>query len=260
MRVASNGIQIHVEEQGSGEPVLVFLHYWGGSARTWRHVTAPLAATHRTIALDQRGWGGSDAPASGYALEDLAADARGIVEALDVRRYVLIGHSMGGKVAQLLAATRPAGLAGLVLVAPSPPSPMNMPPEARAMMARAYTSRETVEATIDQVLAGSPLSLADREQVIEDSLRGAPPAKEAWPSATSLEDVTSLVGEIEVPTLVVAGELDRVDTVATLEAELLPRIPHAVLHVLPGIGHLSPFEAPDALVLLISDFSARLPI
>ena len=254
MKVASNGIVINVEERGAGDPALVFLHYYGGSSRTWKHVIARLAPSFRTIAIDHRGWGQSDAPADGYSLVDLAADAEGVVAALNLQRYVLVGHSMGGKVAQLMASGQPAGLAGLVLVAPSPPSPMVMPAQAREMMAGAYASRETVEATIDHVLTAKPLSAEDREQVIEDSLRGSPQAKVAWPRAMSLEDIAAQVGDINVPTLVIAGALDRVDPPIRLQAELLPRVPQAVMHVLPETGHLSMLEAPDAVASLIEEF------
>ncbi|GAA0733987.1 alpha/beta fold hydrolase [Sphingomonas sp. ABOLD] len=258
MKVASNGIRINVEDQGSGAPALVFLHYWGGSARTWRHVTARLAARFRTIATDHRGWGDSDAPPSGYALADLAADALGVIDALGLERYVLVGHSMGGKVAQWIAAQRPHGLLGLVLVAPAPPTPIALPDLAREMMAGAYDSESAVAETIDRVLAGNPLDPRDRAQVIADSLRAAPQAKKAWPSATSLEDITAMVGRIDVPTLVLAGERDRIDTPAALTAELLPRIPHASFYILPDTGHLSPLEAPAVVARHITDFAAPL--
>ncbi|WP_407159194.1 alpha/beta fold hydrolase [Bradyrhizobium sp. STM 3557] len=258
MKVASNGLGIHVEEHGDGDLSLVFLHYWGGSSGTWRHVTSKLVPAFHTIAIDHRGWGQSDAPADGYGLADLAADAEGVIQALNLQRYVLVGHSMGGKVAQLMASRRPPGLVGLVLVAPSPPTPMAMPAQAREMMAGAYASRETVEATIDNVLTARPLSAGDREQVITDSLRGAPPAKRAWPRVTSLEDIGRQAGSISVPTAVIVGEFDKVDTVEVLRNELLPRIPQAVLHVMLGIGHLPMLEAPDALTLLIEKFCVSL--
>lgn len=158
MKVASNGIQIHVEEQGGGDVSLVFLHYWGGSSRTWGKVIAALPKSYRSLAIDHRGWGESDAPASGYALADLAADAQGVIEALDLKRYILIGHSMGGKVAQLMASRRPKGLAGLVLVAPSPPQPMTMSPDARETMAGSYSTRQSVGTAIDQILTAKVLS------------------------------------------------------------------------------------------------------
>lgn len=255
MDIKSNGTRIHVTQKGSGELSLVFLHYYGGSSRTWDAVAGELSDRYAVVAIDHRGWGESEAPGDGYRIADLAADAEGVIEALGLRRYLLIGHSMGGKVAQLIASRRPDGLEGLVLVAPSPPSPMLLSDEQRATLSGAYQSRESVEFVIDHVLTSKPLDAARREQVIDDSLRGAPQAKAAWPDVAMREDITAATASIDAPTMVISGEFDQVDRVATLEAELLPRIPHAALHVLPGIGHLSPLEAPSELARLIARFA-----
>ena len=261
MKIDSNGVPIYVREQGFGDettPALVFLHYWGGSSRTWDNVIAALPNVYRTVAPDHRGWGDSGRPASGYALADLADDGQRVIDALDLRRFVLVGHSMGGKVAQLLASRSPQGLAGLVLVAPSPPVSLNVPPDVFAAMERAYDSRASVEAAIDSMLTARRLSPAHRQQVIDDSLRGAPEAKAAWPRYASREDIAREVSSIDVPTVVIAGELDRVDSVATLRDEVLSRIPQAVMHVLPGTGHLSPLESPVEIANLVHAFVQRL--
>lgn len=255
MDIKSNGTRIHVTQTGSGELALVFLHYYGGSSRTWDAVAGELSGRYSVVATDHRGWGNSEAPDDGYCIADLAADAEGVIEALGLRRYLLIGHSMGGKVAQLIASRRPDGLEGLVLIAPSPPSPMLLSDEQRATLSGAYQSRESVEFVIDHVLTSKPLDAARREQVIEDSLRGAPQAKAAWPNVAMREDITAAAASIDAPTIVISGELDQVDRIATLEAELLPRVPHAALHVLPGIGHLSPLEAPGEVARLIARFA-----
>jgi pimeloyl-ACP methyl ester carboxylesterase len=86
--------------------------------------------------------GQSDAPEQGYSIRDLALDGKHIVEPLHLLRYVLVGHSMGGKVAQFLASQQPPGLAGLVLVAPAPPTPQNIPEPAKQAQLHAYDSRE----------------------------------------------------------------------------------------------------------------------
>jgi pimeloyl-ACP methyl ester carboxylesterase len=258
MEIKSNGTRIHVKQQGDGELALVFLHYYGGSSRTWDRVARELSGRYRIVATDHRGWGDSEAPADSYRIADLAADAEGVIEALGLRRYVLVGHSMGGKVAQLMASHRPGGLEGLVLVAPSPPSPMLLSDEERATLAGAYQSRESVEYVIDHVLTAKTLDAACREQVIEDSLKGAPEAKAAWPNVAMREDITAAVASIDVPTIVIAGELDQVDRVATVQTELLPRIPHAAMHILPGTGHLSPLEAPAEVARLIAQFVAAI--
>jgi len=67
----------------TGELALVFLHYWGGSSRTWDAVVDDLSREYRTVATDHRGWGDSEAPEDGYRIADLAADTLGVIKALD---------------------------------------------------------------------------------------------------------------------------------------------------------------------------------
>ncbi|MGE8175049.1 alpha/beta fold hydrolase [Pseudomonas fluorescens] len=258
MHIETNGTRIHVVQRGCGELTVLLLHYYGGSARTWDGVAGALPARYRLVATDHRGWGDSEAPAEGYRIADLAADAEGVIAALGLERYVLVGHSMGGKVAQLLASRRPQGLEGLVLVAPSPPSPILMSDEQRATLSGAYQSRESVGFVIDHVLTHMPLNATLREQVIADSLKGAPQAKLGWPNQAMAEDLTAPAALIAVPTLVISGEYDQVDPPATLKTQLLPHISQAVLHVLPGVGHLSPLEAPQPLAAIIAEFVGAL--
>ncbi len=255
MMIGPNAVELHVQQRGAGAPALVFLHYWGGSSRTWRHVVEALAPEFRTVAVDHRGWGRSHAPASGYALADMADDALAVIGTLDLERYILVGHSMGGKISQLIASRQPRGLIGLALVAPAPPCPLGLPLDVRREMVRAYDSRDSIMATIEQVLAPDGLDPEDLEIVITDSLAGAAAAKEAWPLVTSQEDITAAVAQIDVPVIVISGEHDRVDPPEVLRRELLPRIPQARLFVLPNIGHLSPLEAPDDVAHLVRDFA-----
>jgi pimeloyl-ACP methyl ester carboxylesterase len=258
VRIDTGAAQLYVEEAGGGTPALVFLHYWGGSTRTWHPVMERLAGDARCVAIDHRGWGRSSAPAAGYAIGDLAADAEAVVEALDLDDYILVGHSMGGKVAQLLATRRPAGLRGVVLVAPAPAKPVDIPEAARTQMAAAYASRESVTATLDHVLRHATLGDELREQVIHDSLAGAEPAKREWPAATIVEDVSAGLGSIEVPVLVVAGEHDRVEPVDVMRSHVVDAIRGARLEVIAGSGHLIPLERPAELAEAIAGFRGSL--
>ncbi len=261
MKLTINKLDISFKDQGQEQsqahPTLVFLHYWGGSSRTWNAVIDALPARFRTVAPDLRGWGDSEAAQdlSAYALSDFSSDILGLIKALALESYILVGHSMGGKIAQLIASQRPEGLAGLVLVAPSPPTPLEMPDEARSVMRSAYANAESVGMALDHMLTGKPLSPEHRQQAIEDSLRGAPEAVAAWPNSTSYEDISAEVGKINVPTLVIAGELDKVDPVAVLQTQVLPRIPQSSLHILPATGHLSPFESPTEIADVITAFA-----
>jgi pimeloyl-ACP methyl ester carboxylesterase len=258
MKIQSNGVKIHVREAGQGETALVFLHYWGGSSRTWHRVTDALSDQFRTIATDHRGWGESDAGNGNYDVNTLATDAQGVIDALGLKRYVLVGHSMGGKVAQLIASRRPEGLIGVVLVAPGAPSPSPWPLEQREQISHAYDSRESVVWSVENVLTAKTLSEQDLQQVVEDSLRGTPGAKTAWPMQTMMEDITGAVAHIRVPVLIVAGELDKVDLVEALKSEVLARIPGAIMQTLPGTGHLSPLESSALLAEAIAEFIDRL--
>lgn len=252
--IDTGAVTLHVEDAGDGMPALVFLHYWGGSSRTWHPVIERLASSARCVAIDHRGWGQSGGPATGYAIGDLSADAHAVITALALTDYILVGHSMGGKVAQLLASQRPDGLRGVVLVAPAPAKPVLIPEAVRAQMASAYTSRDTVIATLDTVLRHAALSDELREQVIQDSLAGAAQAKRDWPAYAVVEDVSANLDRINVPVLVVAGEHDRVEPVDVMQSHVIAEINGAQLDVIPGSGHLIPLERPQELSDRIATF------
>ncbi len=257
MNIASNGISLHVEDQGQGPLAVVFLHGWGSSTRTWRRVIAALPHGYRTVAIDQRGWGSSDHPLCGYSLKDLADDTEGAIAALGLDRYILVGHSMGGKTAQFLASRRPKGMVGLVLLAPAPPSPLIVPPEVRAQMGGSNL-RGFVTMAAEKMLTHKQLSHEDLELMVSDAIRGSAAARSSWPSETSLEDISEAVRRIIAPTLVLSGEHDKIDTVESLQRNLLPLISGAVLRVIPDVGHLSLLEAPEEVARHLDTFASGL--
>ena len=253
MKYKVGDLFLNVEERGSGEPTLVFLHYWGGSRRTWSKVIDGLKDSFHCIAYDQRGWGESDAPAEAYSIADLANDAVLLIEAMDFNRYVHVGHSMGGKVAQLVASRNPTGLTGLVLVAPAPPTAVHLPEPVREQQIHAYDNRENVLQAIAFLTARVPAPEVV-EQIVEDSLRGSAGAKIAWPTQAIMEDISAEVSRIKVPTLVLAGENDRLDTVEQHRREILPRIRGSELEMTTRSGHLSPIDEPGQVAAAIFRF------
>lgn len=257
MKVSLGNLTLNVVDTGAGDPALVFLHYWGGSARTWNQVIATLRHSYRCIAYDQRGWGISDAPIDGYELKDLADDAFGVIEALGLKRYVLVGHSMGGKVSQLLASRKPKGLEAMVLVAPASPFPQHIPEEAKQAQIHAYDNRETALAAVT-FLTARKLDQGTIEQLIEDSLGGSPGAKRAWPTSAAYQDISGDASKIAVPTLVVVGDRDPQDPEEQQRREVLPVIAHSRLEVVSECGHLLPVEQPLSLASLIGAFLTEL--
>jgi pimeloyl-ACP methyl ester carboxylesterase len=247
------GLSIHVEQHGSAKPAIFFLHYWGGTSRTWRQVSARLRDKFRTVAYDARGWGRSDKTLAGYALADLADEALALVCELGVDEFVLVGHSLGGKIAQLAASRRPKGLLGLVLVAPAPPTPLRFPHEMHETQIHAYDNRENVLQTIRLLSARMP-SPETVEQIVEDSMSGSREATLAYPTSSILEDISSEVPKIAVPALVLAGELDRLDSIEQHKREVVGRIANARFEIIPRSGHLIPIDEPEELAKHIENF------
>ncbi len=252
MLTTINGLSFHVSDTGTGLSALVFLHYFGGSSRTWQPVIDRLSSQFRCLALDLRGWGDSEATPTGYAVADMADDVQAVLAALSLPRFVLVGHSMGGKAAQVLAARHLPGLEQLLLIGPSPLSPEPMTENDRAEMRSAWGDAAAARKTLDTI-AKLSLSEAWQQQVIEDNLRAAHPAWEAWADLGSREDLSSLASQITVPTAVLAGENDPVLSPAVLTREVTGRISGAAQTVLPGAGHLMPLEAPAAVAEWIAE-------
>lgn len=254
MMIATESATLHVVEQGAGNPTLVFLHYWGGSGRTWAQVMRRLSHRFHCFAPDLPGWGDSSLSRRGYQVSDVAACIGAMVARLELDDVVLVGHSMGGKIAQYLAGTRPDWLKELVLVASSPALPMDVPAAQRLAMQSAYATRASVEETLDNVLTATLIQGAAREHAIVDSLSGHPDAKAAWPGRVMLEDISAVTARIDVPTLLLTGERDRVDPPAVLAERLVPFLPDPEVHELPSVGHLLPLEAPAELARYISQW------
>jgi pimeloyl-ACP methyl ester carboxylesterase len=252
MKISSNGVQLNVSEGGKGGIALVFLPYWGGSARTWNPAVNLFCREFRSIGIDLRGWGESEKPASGYSIRNQADDVEGVVRELGWNRYYLVGHSMGAKIAELLASRKPKGLEGLILVGGASPTPSKIPLERSNAMVHVYDSRESILGAINNVLTSKKLTAEVQEQVIEDSFKGGKEAKQSWPILGMVEDISD-VFNVTSPTLIIAGDKDKVDNPEMLKTDLLPKISGARFHSIPDVGHLLPLEAPEEVAKLVRD-------
>src|SRR6202161_3508563 len=171
-------------------PTLVFLHIWGGSHRAFAPVIARLASGCAVVSYDHRGWGAARRLPGPYGISELADDALAVIAGLGLGRYVLVGHSMGGKVAQLAASRRPEGLAALALIPPAPPRPA-FDAKAAEALTHAFDSRETVSDALEHMLTARPLPPDLQEQMINDVLAGRRKPQLAWPLGGITEDITA---------------------------------------------------------------------
>ena len=115
--VLPNGIRLPYAEQGrrTGVPLL-FLHGTSDSWRSFENVLPELPDWMRAIAVTQRGHGDADRPATGYRTQDFADDVAALMDALGLDKAIVVGHSMGGSIAQRFAIDHPARMLGLVLI------------------------------------------------------------------------------------------------------------------------------------------------
>ncbi|GJD63049.1 alpha/beta hydrolase [Methylobacterium frigidaeris] len=251
------------------DPVLFCLHFLGGSAREWRPLAEHLGPTMRCVAIDLPGFG-DEAHRPGGDVAAMADHVAARIEA-EVPRgpWFVAGNSMGAKVALALARRSEdgdpalAGLAGLVLLAGSPPAPEPMAEERRrAMIAWIDADPETRQREAEAFVAaniGAPLSPDDHARTVEDVLRANPDAWKAWLAGGANEDWRGRIGTLATPALVVSGAEDG-DLGPEAQAALT--LPHLARHrheVLLGAGHLLPLERPDALAALIRDVVAAPP-
>src|SRR5512133_4209043 len=124
----SGPIELHYEDHGTGTPV-VLIHGHPLSGRAWdRQVPALLAAGHRVITYDRRGFGNSSQPTTGYDYDTFAADLNALLDTLNLRDAVLVGHSMGtGEVTRYLGTYGSARVSRAVLLAPLAPFLLKTP-------------------------------------------------------------------------------------------------------------------------------------
>jgi len=259
MRISINNIQLNVIEQGSGPLTLVLLHYFGGSAMEWQSVMAQLSDRYRCIAIDLRGHGDSDSPETGYSVDDMADDVAAVLREKNTVSFVLIGHSMSGKVAMALAARQPSGLQSLLLLSPSPPLPEPIPDEDRQEMLDTHGQKKAAEDTFRQITE-KPLSEEAHAQIVADNLRTANVAWDAWLLEGSKEDISDRMNLVTVPVHLLVGTDDRAVKPGVSETMTMPYLSTATFETVAGAGHLLPWETPDTVVDFIqkkiaSDFA-----
>lgn len=252
-------LPIHVEVHGRGRPILL-IHGFAGSAFSWRYWVPDLAQDHRVVLVDLKGHGSAPAPRDGqYSPEDQADLVYRHLVHEDLSDVTLVGHSMGGAIALLVAlrcidegegrVSRMALVAGAAFPQPLPPFiKMARGPVGRMIM-RFLPKRRLVRKVLrsivhdragiseSQVLGYSePLrSRAHQIAILETAAQLVPADPEA---------VTARFPEIRQPTLLLWGEHDHVVPLWVGE-RLAEVLPHATLHVLEECGHLPPEEKPS---------------
>jgi len=265
-----NGIEIYYEEQGNrdGEPVLLIMGL-GGNALAWAPQIEALAPRYRVIAFDNRGAGRTSKPAGAYTMEQMAADAAGVLDAVGVASAHIVGASMGGMIAQELALRYPQRVRTLTLMCTTPGGPHS------AGFAEMKEAASELDRTDDLAAAMTPermqemmLQLFSPEfianpgpgfaQMVGASVQFPPTAEtmRSQMAAILAHDTYDRLPRIAAPTLVMAGDADPM--VDPQNARILAeRIPGAELRMYPGLRHGFSAEKPGEVNAALLEFLGK---
>jgi 3-oxoadipate enol-lactonase len=248
-------VRLKWESQGEGAPLLL-VHGLGYTREGWGPQRELLARRYRVLSYDNRGIGESEIPPGPYSVAELAGDAVQVLDEAGVERAHVLGASLGGMVAQLLAAEQPERVDRLVLAGTTSggAAAYPLPQQTLALMAEAPSLPPEVALRrfVENALApGSPFVdevLADRQRHPPDAAGWA-----AQAAAGSTWDADGRLARIAAPTLVVAGTADAV--VDPRNAQLLAEaIPNARLELIDGAGHLPFWERAEEFAALVERF------
>src|SRR5439155_523109 len=267
-----HGQQFHFLDWGAPTaPVVVLLHGVTGHARAWDDEARALAARYRVLALDARGHGDSDpAPDGDYTVTTMAGDLTALIDAVELRRFSLVGLSMGGRVAIAFAGAHPRRVDSLVVVDIGP----DIAPAGRL---RVGTLMAHTPERFDDFAAAVAWARATNPRYTEAMLRhrvthGTRPANGGlvWKYDRAIRDAVRsgqwrdpvdlwpLWSAITCPTLIVRGAESDVLAPETAK-RMLATNPHARLVEVPEAGHTVPGEQPAAFQRLLTAFLGASP-
>jgi len=255
--VQANGIRLHYLAYGDGEPSILIIPGITSPAITWEFVAEPLAEARRVIACDVRGRGLSDKPATGFTLADYAADAAGLIEALSLRRPIVLGHSMGARIAAALGAAHPDLVGPLIIVDPPLTGP-GRPPYP--------TSRESFQEQLHEAYAGTTAEAVRRfyprwkERELQLRAEWLPTCDEHAVLEThrlfDVEDFFGYWSRLHPPLLFIYGKESPVVTEEGL-ADVRAANPAAAVLGIADAGHMIPWENLDDLLDAVNRFAAE---
>jgi 2-succinyl-6-hydroxy-2,4-cyclohexadiene-1-carboxylate synthase len=251
-----NRLSFHYEDQGEGDPV-VFLHGFTGQSATWTTITKLVSETQQTIAIDLIGHGRTESPrdvsrfAYSQAIDDLAA----ILAKLELRCATWVGYSMGGRLALGIALRYPEIVSGLILESASPGIAEVQEREARRQAdelladeilsqgVREFVARwealpmweSQLQMPIEQRTRQREIRVQNRAEGLAGSLRGL--------GAGVQDSLWEGLGELQAPTLVIAGERDA--KFAEIATRMAGQAPNAELVIVPNVGHAVHLEQPE---------------
>jgi len=265
-KAQSNGIELYYEIHGEGKP-LVLISGLGYSSWQWHKMVPLLAEKFQVITFDNRGVGQSDKPAGPYTAGMLAQDTVGLLDALKIEKAVIVGHSMGGFIAQAIALDFPQRVEKLILCSTNFGGPNHAPITPEAMKVLTDLTSDALTRFKNGLAVSTAPGWSERNPaMIEEWIqwRVANPIEPVHyqaqmaiglgllPEAAAFENK---LPRLNVPTLILFGAHDKV--VPPANADLLAqKIAGSTVVIFPDAGHFFPIEIAEAASRTILDFAA----
>jgi N-formylmaleamate deformylase len=249
----ANGINIHYLRTGGHKPPLIPLHGLTGSGACWIPLARALEGDYDVIMPDARGHGKSSAPLHGYLYRDHAGDVIGLTEALGLSAPVLLGHSMGGMTAAVVASQVGTAIRGVILADPTFLSPQRQREVHDSDVIEQH--RRLLSLDKGEVLAQARLRHPHRSLELAKLMTDA--RLQTQISAFEIlappnPDYRELVSAISVPVLLVIGD----NGVVSLEtARELQKLNQCLRYErIPDVGHGLPYDQPDCFAAVVRSF------
>lgn len=239
--------------------VLVFANSLGTDLRIWDEVVARLGGRYRVLTYDKRGHGLSDAPPDLYPLDTHVGDLTGLLDLLGIGRFGMVGISVGGMIAQAMAAGAPDRVEALVLADTA--AKIGTPEMWNARIAAVLS--DGLESIADSVMQRWFSPHFHRDHPVElagwRNLLARTPVRGYAGTCAGIRDadLSAAVATIDVRTLVLAGEDDQ-STPPELVAATAARLPDGEFVTIPRAGHLPPVEQPAAFTYLLERYFGEL--
>jgi 3-oxoadipate enol-lactonase len=258
--VDASGTELYYERAGGGEPLLL-IQGMSATHMAWgRPFLDPLERSFETVVFDNRGMGRSGEAELPFQIADLATDAAGLLDALELETAHVVGISMGGMIAQELALAHPERIRTLTIGASycGGPEGVLMTAEDLQMLGAAYASgeREQVLRAMWEINLSPGFREDDARFAAFAEMGSALPAPQPvvlqQMRACGAHDTHQRLAQIDLPTLVIHGDVDRLLGYAN-GREIAALIPGARLETLEGVGHMFWWEQPERSAGLIRE-------
>lgn len=254
-QTTANGINIYYEVHGSGAP-LILISGLGYNQWQWHKMVPGLAQQFQVITFDSRGVGQSDKPAGPYSAALLAADTVGLLRELGIAKAHIMGHSMGGFIAQEIALSYPERVDKLILASTNFGGPRHLPITQEAMAVLTDMTSDPVTRFKNGLVVSTAPGWAEANPKMIESWLAWRVENPIDPTAYQAQMAVGLgllaeaaafenkLPNLQAETLILFGAHDKV--VPPGNADLLAaKIPHSTIHILPLAGHFFPIETPE---------------